>query len=516
MKTFLKGIGSKLLEQDDKDPVYPLVRLNLLRNVGDKRVGDALKPVWVPRNVALLFFHPEPHEFFRGARTEIALYTHDDETEEVPVTGPIDQQIDEILSFILKKTKEEARHEYVAYPERALREAVVNAFYHRSYEHCHCDPIKIHIKPNCIDVISYPGPNPTLKEEHFTEGSEVPCVPSRNRRIADFLKDRKLAEGRFTGVRTIFKSMKQNKNPKPSFSFSSEYFRVRLPGHPKYIAHSILRDVDNLCAKGEDKDAVQLLKKFLDEHLTNEHPSIFSDMIIGKLLGLHENDANHPNVREYKSFISDKLKARIPLISELCKWCVAEEMKDISIAVGLVKQLVEEGATCDDLDCAILKAVDLNQKRSDVGQQVLEAVQNAHKLFEAMGYLTQTNAYVAFQFACCKFNLYVKKCRGDRQRKDLISYLKAAEDYVHKATQLTNDEYKHHLAMQYRQLGYIHSQLCLIQKSTEKRIINNYDKARRYNPNIRISPVFIPPQYRSLYMPTGNLDSPVGNFSFVL
>lgn len=517
MKTFLKGIGSKLLEQDDKGPVYLLDRLNLLRNVGDKRVGDVLKPVWVPRNVALLFFHPTPHEFFRGARTEIALYTHDDVTDEVPVTGPIDQQIDKVLSFILKKTKEEARHEFVAYPERALREAVVNAYYHRSYKQCHCDPIKIHIKPNCIDVISYPGPNPTLKEEHFTEGSEVPCVPSRNRRIAEFLKDRKLAEGRFTGVRTIFKSMKQNKNPKPSFFFSSEHFHVRLPGHPKYIAYSILRDVDNLCAKGEKEDAVKLLKKFLDEHLSDEHPSICSDMLIRKLLELHKNDATHPNVQQYGSFISDKLQRRIPLITDLCKWCVADEMQDISTGVTLVKKLVEEGATCEDLHSVISKAVALCQKRSDDGQQVLEAVQNAHKLFEAMGDLTQTDAYVAFQFACCKFNLYVKKGHGDRQRKDLLSYLKAAEDYVHKATQLTNDEYKHHLAMQYRQLGYIHSQLCLIQKSTEEQIINNYDKARRYNPEIRISPVFIPPQYRSQYMPSGNLGSLVsGDFSFVL
>ena len=506
MKTFLKGIGSKLLEQDDKGPVYLLDRLNLLRNVGDKRVGDMLKPVWAPRNVALLFFHQKPHEFFRGARTEIALYTHDDVTEEKPVTGPIDQQIDEVLSFILKTTKEEARHEYVAYPERALREAVVNAFYHRSYEHCHCDPIKIHIKPNCIDVISYPGPNPTLKEEHFTEGCEVPCVPSRNRRIAEFLKDRKLAEGRFTGVRTIFKSMKQNKNPKPSFYFSSELFHVRLPGHPKYIAHSILRDVDNLSAKGEKEDAVQLLMKFLDEHLSDENPSICFDMLIRKLLELHENDANHPNVQQYDSFISEKLKRRVPLITELCQWCVAEEMEDISIGVALVKKLVDEGATCEDLQhSAISKAVDLCQKRSKDGNEVLQAVQNAHKLFEAMGDLSQTSAYVAYQFACCKFNLYVKKVHGDKQRRDLIGYLKAAEDYVHKATQLTNDEYKHHLAMQHRQLGYIHSQLYLIQKSTEKQIINYYDKARRYDPEIRISPVFIPAQYRSQYKPSVKL-----------
>ena len=37
--------------------------------------------------------------------------------------------------------------------------------------------IKIHIRPDCIYVISYPGPSPT----------EVTEVPSRNRKIARFL-----------------------------------------------------------------------------------------------------------------------------------------------------------------------------------------------------------------------------------------------------------------------------------------------------------------------------------------
>ena len=500
MKAFLKGIGSKLLEQHDKDPVYFYERLNLLTNVGDKSDhGDMLLPVFVPRNVALLLFHPTPHEFLRGARTEIALYSHDDVTEEKQVTGPIDQQIDEILSFILKTTKEEARHEFVAYPERALREAVVNAFYHRSYENCDCDPIKIHIKPNCIDVISYPGPNPTLKAEHFTEGNEVPYVPSRNRRIAEFLKERKLAEARFTGVRTIFKTMKHNKNPKPSFFFSLAHFHVRLPGHPKYIAYSILRDVDNLCAKGEKEDAAKLLKEFLEENHFDEHRFICSDMLIRKLLELHDNDPSHPDVQPYERFISEQLQRRIPLITELCKWCVAKEMQEISTGVTIVKKLVEEGATCEDIDSAVTKAVALYQERSDDGQQVLEGIQNAHKLFEAMGDLTQTNANVAFHFACCKFKLYQKKCRGDRQRKDLIRYLKEAEDYVNKAIQLTNEEYKDHLADQYRQLGYIHSQLLLIKKSTEENIITFYNKARRYDPKIKINQLFIPREYRSQY-----------------
>lgn len=187
--------------------------------MGDASDGGKMVPVFVPRNIALLFFHPSPHDFFSGAKTEIAIYTHEDDSEEMMITGPTDQQVHKTMSFILQTTKEEAHHEFVAYPVQALREVVVNAFHHRGYEVCDNNPIKIHIKPNCIDVVSYPGPDPTLKPEHFSEENEVPYVPSRNRRIVEFLKERKLAEGRFTGVKAIYRSMKNNNNPKPTFNF---------------------------------------------------------------------------------------------------------------------------------------------------------------------------------------------------------------------------------------------------------------------------------------------------------
>jgi len=166
------------------------------------------------------------------------------------MTGPIDQQIEGCLSFILEKPKKGvACHAFSACPDRALREAVVNAFYPRSYEVSYPDPVKIHVKPEFIDIISYPGPDPTLKPEDFSE-NKVPPVQHRNRRIADFLKSLKLAEGMYTGVGTIFTSMKESKNPKPQFDFGPGYFRVRLPRHPKYIVQSIRGRVDYLCATG--------------------------------------------------------------------------------------------------------------------------------------------------------------------------------------------------------------------------------------------------------------------------
>ena len=496
VEKFLKETQSKLQEHTDKEPLYFYKILQLLKCVGHERIGDKLKNVWVPRNVALLLFNPSPHQFFGGAKTEIAIYTHDNETEEKCITGPIDQQIREVLSFILKTTKEEACHEFVAYPERALREAVVNAFLHRGYEDCHREPTKIHIKPDKIEVISYPGPSPVLTKEHF-EGGEVPCVPSRNRRIAEFLKDKKLAEARFTGVKTILKYMEKNENPKPVFEFSSEHFCVRLTSHPKYKAYSVIREVDNLCAKGDKKDAVNILKDFL-----NENPSTCRDMIIRKLLELFNNDQTHPDVQPYQQLISEKLPRISSLITEFGKWCDSE-IPNISVGVEIVNKLAKEGATSDDFDSVIKKATDLCQWRSDKREKVLEAAQNAHKLFEAMGAdITQTKASAAFQFACCKFKLYVLKCRNEQQRKDLIGYLKEAEDYVHKAKRLTSKEKKHHLADIHRQFGYIHSQLSLIQKSTQEEIKKHYNAAREYNPEIKIDTKYIPAELRPLYMPS--------------
>ena len=48
---------------------------------------------------------------------------------------------------------------WVNYPIAALREAIVNAVYHRSYEYC-IEPVKVYIYPERIEIISYPGPVP--------------------------------------------------------------------------------------------------------------------------------------------------------------------------------------------------------------------------------------------------------------------------------------------------------------------------------------------------------------------
>lgn len=497
VKDFLRDIGSNIRDQDLKNPRRLYENMRLVRSMGDREKGGKMVKVFVPRNVALLFFNDVPHEYFQGARTEVTIYHDNEVMEDLKKTGPIDQQINETLDYILANTREDQSPTFVEYPRKAVREAVVNAFYHRGYEPDHYDPVKVRIYSTHVDIISYPGPHQSLKSSHFLEDSDMPPVKTRNRRIGEFLVKRKLAEEKGTGVRTIFNSMKRNGNFKPEFQFDVTYFRVRLPRHPKFMVRELLTTTNQLVAKGEKQKAVDQLLEFL-----KKYPDIRDERLFEKLIKLHDDDKSHPKVQQYQQFITDRLERRAALASELHKWC-EERPQDIELGVEIVQRLVKEGATSDHdaLQKAIGIAVASLLEHNDNRELRLQANQRAHQLFQAMDEVTKTDAYVAFQYACCKFNLYLlnTKGMGGRQRKELSSYLKEAEVCVNDALQLTSEEYTDHKARHYRQLGYIHFFLLGIKISTVSNVIDYYDKARVHNPSIHINLLFIPPGFSTRY-----------------
>jgi ATP-dependent DNA helicase RecG len=119
----------------------------------------------------------------------------------------------------------------------AFREALVNAVYHRSYEDMP-EPVKVYLYPDRMEIISYPGPVPGIEIKHLEGLSPLPPVPARNRRIGEFLKELRLAEGRGTGIPKVRRMMAQNGSPPPQFDFDEarSYFRVTLPVHPEHQA----------------------------------------------------------------------------------------------------------------------------------------------------------------------------------------------------------------------------------------------------------------------------------------
>ena len=182
-------------------------------------------------------------------------------------SGPLADQVRGCLSYLenlsahhLQKqdTVSQVRS-WVSYPLPALRETLVNAVYHRGYGADQPEPIKIYLFPDRIEIISYPGPVPGIEPSHLLEGGRVPPVPARNRRIGEFLKDLKLAEGRLSGVPKVFQAMRRNGSPSPEFDFDTgrSYFRATLPAHPEYAALSAMRDAAYLRVLGQRSEAAQ-------------------------------------------------------------------------------------------------------------------------------------------------------------------------------------------------------------------------------------------------------------------
>ena len=115
-------------------------------------------------------------------------------------------------------------------PRAAIEEAVVNAVYHRSYEIR--EPVEVRITTQDLVVLSFPGPDRSIKLDDLRQGRAV-SRRYRNRRIGEFLKELDLTEARSTGISKIIKAMAANGSPAPEFETDDErsHFIIRLPVH---------------------------------------------------------------------------------------------------------------------------------------------------------------------------------------------------------------------------------------------------------------------------------------------
>ena len=111
---------------------------------------------------------------------------------------------------------------------------MVNAVYHRSYEIR--EPIEVRITPQELLVLSFPGPDRSIRMEDLQAGRAV-SRRYRNRRIGEFLKELDLTEGRSTGIPKVLRVMQANGSPQPRFESDDERssFLIRLPVHEGFV-----------------------------------------------------------------------------------------------------------------------------------------------------------------------------------------------------------------------------------------------------------------------------------------
>ena len=266
VKEFLGDIGSEIgrtipFSRD----VFPRMQLTSRLNGHE-----------APRNVALLFFSDDPERVFPGAAIDVVQFADDaggNLIEEKTIRGPLHHQIRQTLSYleslgstVIEKVQGRAEVDrMVTHPYEAIREAVVNAMYHRSYQEV--EPTRIYLYPDRMEITSYPGPVRGIEPHHFVRGQAVPAVPARNRRIGGFLKELGLAESRGTGVPKIRRHMSENGSPEPRFDFDRgrTYFRVILPVHPRYRVIHALREGALMWAIGKRREALDHLLRAAED-----------------------------------------------------------------------------------------------------------------------------------------------------------------------------------------------------------------------------------------------------------
>ena len=490
---FLDDVCSNLEKTKDRSI---LQNLNHVVQNGDEMSDGRLVPVLIPKNVALLMFNRVPHSYFPGAKIEVTEFTRDNTVivgREKEFTGPLQDQIKQCMEYIYSTTNKKKSKSLITYPHDALREAIVNAVYHRGYERVHDNSTKVSIRPHCLEITSYPGPHPSLKKEVFTKGSSIPTVQARNRRIGDFLRQLDLAEARGTGVGTIFRTMDKNHNPTPEFDFDSSYFCVKLPAHPKFQAAMLMKDVEELEASGKKLEASQVLQKAFDED-----PKIISQHLMQKLITLLGSNCNDPSVKKYEAHIEAPTKERCMLLKELQRWLKSKQdaRETITSGVSLVQKLVKADADADDLSGVTDFVCQLYTERTSDEFRTLipESNQAAHQLLEAYGpSLLSQNSDLAFRFACIKYQIYKiethKKNKRHILRKNpaILKYLTDARDLLRNTVRMSPEkENPKFFAEQQRQLGYILRLLCDFGRATKSDYEECFKKAKVADPKIYI------------------------------
>ena len=275
VREYLHDVRSALRDEPDGTTIYRRMRISAPANNHE-----------LPRNVGLLFFSDDPEQWFPGARIEVAQFAADraGEVQNKRVfRGDLASQFRDCLRFLeglsqthLKKERDRSRvRGWVSYPVPALREALVNAVYHRGYRPDVVEPTKVHLYPDRLEIISYPGPVAGIESHHLEPGASLPPPPARNRRVGEFLNQQGLAEALWTGLPRIYRSMAENGSPAPRFDFDPgrTWFRATLPAHPEYAAVSALQDAAYLRTVGGLDDA---FKRVRDAWKANQNSAVLA------------------------------------------------------------------------------------------------------------------------------------------------------------------------------------------------------------------------------------------------
>ena len=433
-REFLRDIRSELLAEPKGEHLFRSMQITA--KVNDHEV---------PRNVGLLFFSNDPTEWFRGAKIEVAQFAADragEVLQQKNFGGSLADQLRDCLNYLenlstfhLQKQRHQSQvRSWVNYPLLALRETLVNAVYHRSYDVDQPEPTKVYLYPDRIEVVSYPGPVAGIEPRHLLPNAEIPTVPARNRRIGEFLKKLRLAEGWHTGLPKVFRSMKTNGSPLPRFDFDEQrtYFRATLPAHPEYVAMSALSDAAYLRAAGEPEDAFRRIESAWK---SNQASAVLASEMIRAYAKSAKLDRAEEVLKIFEAEGSASAVAHVANTMIEVLMAAGDEIK----ARQLLKKMQPASLGQDAISTAILA-----RRVKEYG--------TAHRFFVLAGDAVYDDSRLLVEFARTKIKL-ATNARQDQQDDLKRRFLVEAQELLERAIQL--DASPAHHAWAWRELALI-------------------------------------------------------------
>lgn len=154
-------------------------------------------------------------------------------SDQLTISAPAPKAIDAVVAFVGKNTRHPPRIVGLnrvmldEYPEKAIREALVNAIAHRDYEDS-SRQIMVEVFADRV-VVSSPGlPPPPLSLAKLRKGKYRPC--SRNAVLAQSLAVLDLMEQRGSGMARMKAAMLDHGLDAPQLDVQDGYFQVILLG----------------------------------------------------------------------------------------------------------------------------------------------------------------------------------------------------------------------------------------------------------------------------------------------
>jgi ATP-dependent DNA helicase RecG len=217
-----------------------------------------------PTYLALLLFSREPTRFLPGAYAVFSVYDGvsrtESHSERFLASAPLPKLIRNLLEKLQLYTglsidksvsARESRQNRPRYSEKALQEAIVNAFAHRDYESP--EPVRITVFADRIEIASPGGMIPGMDPERLRQANSLPRW--RNSALASFLLRMGLAQNEGQGLPTILQETLAVAERRPEIRPGQDSFEVVIPAYQPALS-PIPRDDER---PGEDLNALILI-----------------------------------------------------------------------------------------------------------------------------------------------------------------------------------------------------------------------------------------------------------------